>query len=981
MKAMTRWRARLLALTIVISTVVGASIASGGAGPNDNYEITEGPSTTRARVPMEITRSVLSIRNISTVTRVFGLFNSMIPGPCTQTTMVRIDSNPSITSVTLAPGEQTQFESSSLGSASPVALQCQWSIMEAMAGQQFDTVHQYVMAPTDNWDLQPKSMIFRPTTPTGEIQRVYIQNYTTAAQSYDGVRLSQATGLPGSLTFVSFGMVTCLNMTSCTFSGGSVPGDQLAVVDIKCVLSDANPVMGTLELLVGGVPIQSTPITCATGGAATPGIQINPTTLNLSNPVPSGSAQVTSTSITVANAVMQAQLAGDPDFMFNGGPCTGTAPLCNPMTAATTPVALPIRCTPDGTTRSATLYVTPVNGLATMSIVQCVQDSAGPPMLHVSPLIIPAIPAVNAVGADTSYMVTLTNVGAGTLTVHAEPPAAADWTVQGCPSTSPCQVIGNGSGRAVQVTFNPTAHGDRSSSMLISANNGTMTQTVTLQGTGTGAVLELTEPTAAQSYTLELGTVGLNTPQSRTLKLRNNGNVSTSATVTAAGGAPFMLSTTTVSLPANPGMDSPVTVTCRSATAVEDTRTITITKSANTYRTEPTGLFDQSGVATVSAHCKVVNTSVQIMPELDFGEVWRGAAGAQITAIIRNPLTAVTSARITGIELVGGVQGLTLGPTMPIPTNLPRMLAPGEELMTTLTLSTATEVDLATARLRVTVDSVELEQPISGKVVTPSARLAPATNLELGTACVGSDVSGTVMLINDGTATLTMMRPTMDGAFTPTYVDPTTYAIDGTALLAPMRSAIASVHPSMSAGAGPLEGTLTWNVEGPGPFTINVSLLYINAGAAVSPGALSFGPTSLEQMSKRQTITLENCNSTPIDVSVEGLVSTAGNLAAWDVQPKLDMRTLQPEQKMTISVAFAPTRPGPHAADLRVVVGDTVKMIRLEGEGIGIVIDRSSFYACSCQGGRAPLHGWPLVVAVLLIVLPRRRRTSTDRST
>ncbi len=973
MSTMTRRHARVVAVSIVVFTVIGATIATGAPAPGDNYEITESPSTTRARSPMTVTRSVLSIRNISTVSRVFGLFNNMT-GPCSQTTMTRIGGNTSITSVTLAAGEQTQFESSSQGSSSPVALQCPWTIMDAATGQLFDTVHQYVASSPDTWDLQPKSMIFRPTTATGETQRVYIQNYTAGAQTFDGVRLSQTTGLAGSLTFAGFSPVVCTAESTCTFSGGSVAGDQFAIVDIRCVMSDANPVMGMLELIVGGVPIQSTPITCAVDAMTAPGIAISPSTLNLSDPVPSGSAQVTNTSTSIGNAVMQAQLSGDTDFVFNGGPCTGAGSTCNPIGGATTPVSLPIRCTPNGTTRTATLLVTPMTGFAVMSIVQCVQNGGGTPILNVSPLTVPAIPAVNAVGTSTTYPITLTNVGAGTLDVHAIPPASADWTVQSCPPSSPCQLVGNGSSTTVQVTFNPTAHGNRSSSLLISANGATMMQTVALQGSGTGAVLELTEPTAAQSYALEFGTVGLNTPQSRTLALRNNGNVSTTATVTAGGGAPFLLSTTTVTLPANPAMDSPVTVTCQSATAMEDTRTITIMKGANTYRAEPTALFDQAGIATVSAHCKVVNTSVQIIPELEFGEVWRLTPDAQITAIIRNPLSAVTSAQITKIEIVGGVQGLTLGPILPIPTNLPRLLAPGEELMTTLTLSTATEVDLAMARLRVTVDSVELEQPIAGKVVTPHARLAPATSLDLGTACVGSDVSGTVMLINDGTATLTIMRPTMDGAFTPTYVDPTTYAIDGTALLAPMRSAIASVHPSMSAGAGPLEGTLTWNVEGPSPFTINVSLLYISAGAAVSPGALSFGPTSLEQMSNRQTITLENCNPTPIDIAVEGLTSRAGNLAAWDVQPKLDTRTLQPEEKMTISVAFAPTRPGPHAADLRVVVGDTVRTIRLEGEGLGIVIDRSSFYACSCQGGRVPLHGWPLVVAVLLSCVRRRRR-------
>jgi len=971
MRVMARRRARLVASSIVLFTAIGATLATGAPSPSDNYEITEDPSTTRGRSVGAITRSVLSIRNASTVSRVFSVVNSMSPGPCAQTTMVRMGASPSLNAITLAAGEQSQFVSSSMGSATAVSLQCQWTVMEAGSGQLFDTVHHYVAAPTDSWDLQPRSMKFRPTTPTGETQRAYIQNYTGATQSYDSVRLTQTSGSASSLTFASGGPVTCVVGAGCSLTGGAILANEFATVDVKCTLVDTMPVAGTLELIVGGNPIQSTTITCGVNRMSTPGIALSPTNLSLSNPTPTGSVLVTSTGS--GNAVMQAALFGDPDFVFaSGGPCTGIGTsTCNPMAGATTPVSLPISCTPDMMmTRTATLYVTPVLGFPTMSIVECVQSSTGPPMLRVSPLTVSA----GSLGIGSAYTaaVTITNDGAGTLYAHVEPPPSVDWTVTGCPASQPCQLDGNGSNATVQVTFSPTAHDNRDSSMLVVAN-GTMMQSVFLQGSGEGAVLAVTEPTSLQNYTLELGTVGLDTPQARTIKLRNNGNISTSATLTTTGGPPFMLSTGTVTLPANPGMDTPVTVTCQSATPVEETRAITITKGAGTYATEPPGLFTGTGVATIAAHCKVVPTPVQILPDLDFEEVWKGTMPAPtINVTIRNPSTALTSANVTAVGLTGVTQGLTLGPL--VPAGLPRVLNPGDEITTTLTLATSAELDVGMALLAVTVDSVVLEQPISGKIVTPSARLAPATNLDLGTACIGSDVSGAVMLINDGTATLTIMRPTMDGAFTPRYVDPTTYAVDGTALLAPTRSAIASVHPSMSAGPGLLEGTLTWNVAGPGPFTIDVSLTYISAGAAVSPGALSFGPISLAQTSNRQTITLENCNRAPIEVAVEGLVSRVGNLSAWDVQPRTDMRTLAPEEKMTISVAFAPTQPGPHAADLRLVVDGELRTIPLEGDGLGERIDRSSFYACSCQGGRAPLHGWPLVIAVVVICLPRRRR-------
>ncbi|MBA3453740.1 MAG: choice-of-anchor D domain-containing protein [Deltaproteobacteria bacterium] len=951
----------------MVCTVIGVTIAMGAPAPGDNYEITDWSTTTRGRIPMAITRSVLSIRNISSAARTFSLVKNPMAGGCMITDAVRIGTSSAITNVTLQAGEQTQFETSSLGSGAPVSQDCTWTIQELVFAQQFDTSHTYLAVQSDSWDLQPRNLSFRPTL-MPETQTVYVQNYTSSAQSYGGLRLTQTAGAPGSLAISGAGPVSCADDT-CEIAGATVAANAFAVAQVSCTLFDTNPVMGRLELIVANNVIQSTPIACQ-AGVATPGIALMPSPLILGNPT-TASVTVTATG-TASNAVIAAELIGDADFVFDGAPCSGIGTQnCSPMGGATTTVALPIRCTPDSMTRTAMLRVTPAMGVPVMSVVQCTQTSTGGPMLLVSPTTVPG--GSRAVGASHTESVTLINSGAGTLDVHVVPPPSAEWTVTGCPVAAPCSLVGNGSNTTVTVTFTPAAHDDRSSSMLVVANGGSMMQNVTLAGSGTGAVLVVTQPTAGQGYTLELGTVGLNTPRTQTIQLRNNGNVPTNAMIGMTAGAPFTLSATAVSLPANPGMDSQVTVTCQSAIALEETRMITIQKAANAYRAEPAGLFDQNGSATISAHCKVVNTAVQISPELAFGEVWKGSDAVEITTTIRNPSSALLSARVTGVSLVGGTQGLTLGPLVPA-VSFPHMLAPGESLMTTLTLATAAEVDVGTARLLVMVDGVDLEQPISGKVVTPSARLAPAANLDLGTACIGSDVRGTVMLVNDGTATLTIMRPQMDGAFTPTYVDPSTYSIDGTALLAPARSAIASVRPNMSAGPGRLEGTLTWNVAGPGPFTIDVFLSYISAGAAVSPGALSFGPVSVDQISNRQTITLENCNPTPIDVAVQGVKQRTGDVRAWDVQPRVDTRTLAPEEKMTISVAFAPTRSGRHAADLQLIVGDEPRIVPLEADGVGVTIDRSSFYACSCQGGRTPMHGWPVVVALVLLCVPRRRR-------
>ena len=72
--------------------------------------------------------------------------------------------------------------------------------------------------------------------------------------------------------------------------------------------------------------------------------------------------------------------------------------------------------------------------------------------------------------------------------------------------------------------------------------------------------------------------------------------------------------------------------------------------------------------------------------------------------------------------------------------------------MATLTLDPSDETDLAGVNFEIDVQSSTLSYPVTGKVVRPHSFVAP-THLDLGTACVGAQIRGTEMLINDGTAT------------------------------------------------------------------------------------------------------------------------------------------------------------------------------------------------------------------------------------
>jgi hypothetical protein len=74
---------------------------------------------------------------------------------------------------------------------------------------------------------------------------------------------------------------------------------------------------------------------------------------------------------------------------------------------------------------------------------------------------------------------------------------------------------------------------------------------------------------------------------------------------------------------------------------------------------------------------------------------------------------------------------------------------------------------------------------------------------------------------------------------------------------------------------------------------------------------------------------------------------------------------------MRITVEFAPDEPGAHRAEIALDVDGTTHLVELDGDGIGESLDKTSFYACTCNGGGAP--GWPIVLALGFIVRRRRR--------
>ncbi len=463
-----------------------------------------------------------------------------------------------------------------------------------------------------------------------------------------------------------------------------------------------------------------------------------------------------------------------------------------------------------------------------------------------------------------------------------------------------------------------------------------------------GPVLAVTRP---RSFELDLGTIARGQLASREVSIHNPGPAPLEVML-GAPGAPF---TAPATASVGPGETTSFPIACRSQTPVPETDAeVTLTSNAT-----------QSNTAAIAVRCAVADTRLEVTPgTLDLAEVRHGAMPRTLAITLRNP--GPGPMLLAQVRLDGAHASLRLEPELT--TDHP--LAAGASLALALVLVPSTELDLEGARLAIDVDAARLELPIAGAVVTPSARVSP-TALDLGTACVGTQVTGTVRLINSGTATLMMQQPTMDRAFVTRLDLPASYP----APLAPGFAATAGVSPRTQQ-IGAIDGTLTWDVDAPaGPFSVPVTLRYIDAGAAISPRGLIFGPIDVGQASPRQTVTLENCNPLPIRLAIEGVAAPPGDLDAWEVSPATDERTLGPRDKLQLTAVFRPRRVGRHVAHVRLSIDDAPAEIELIGDALGEVPEPVSFYACDCRTSGSPAPGAPIALA-LLIALRRRRKMS-----
>ena len=928
-----RRRTRLIAVTLVLCT--GAGIAYG------DFTVTPNPTNAGSGSLGTVMRTIVSVRNNLPDAATATVMPDLVAG-CAGLSLTDIDGM-SASQWSFAGFEQRQFVISGQFSSTGTRT-CGWTVDDGVGTvAPFSTMFS-VNTSGDFMNVQPLAFLFA-VDGTSETQTAYVQNYTTSPVSYLTVSIDDF-----GAGAVVFGSGACAGMTTC--AGTTIMPGAFQAIDYTCTPPLTGVVTGTITYQIGASAARTQSFECRRASAP-PLIDILPASVVLQGAQGAVASMVVDVVSSDDDDLESAQIVGtdaaafrlvDPPPCNGGQSCTFSPPiLIAPGTSVT------VECTPGATQKTATLRVKGTAHAADVdeADLTCVADGG----LSASPSLL-AFGEVEVLSTSASQTVTISNLSSTAVDVTVDT-GHADWIADSCVS-QPCSIPALDS-IDVGVRFNPSvpAQNDRTLNVLVGGNPAASVQ---LTGMGVGSRMRVTSHTAP--YSIDFGTIGLGAQRTRTVSLLADGNRSLNVAI-GAPAAPFTTSPPALDLAA--GAEDSFDIVCQSSTAGTFTGAVTLTPGPDDH-------VYAADTAKVDVQCAVANTPVQVTPdELDFGEVRRNTPPPIIAVDIHNPSTAPIS--LDHVRLTDSSSLTLAGPS-------DGTLDPGETITVSISLATTEEVVIQSA-LEVGVGGEQLVTPITGKVVTASARVSPGM-LQLGSVCVGTAVEEPVKLVNDGTALLRVQPPMMEDPFALTFVDPVSYPDDG-APLAPLEEATALVRVA-TAAAGNVEGSLLWDVDAPGaPFMISATLTIKDAGIAVSPSAIGFDDVRVDDRSERRTIRIQNCGDLPSDIVLDGVEPMRGPAHAWQLTPSRTATRLAPGDKLAIEVRFAPTRSGLHRAMVKLAIDGIAEQIELTGTGLGDTVDRASLYACSCDAPGAPVHALPWMVA-MLIVLRRRRAIARSPS-
>ena len=499
--------------------------------------------------------------------------------------------------------------------------------------------------------------------------------------------------------------------------------------------------------------------------------------------------------------------------------------------------------------------------------------------------------------------------------------------------------------------FRPTIPGNTSCVVTITTNN-TTTRTVTLVGMGTVPPIDID----VQPTSVAFGDVRRNTASTpATISVRN------------LGGSPLSIMSVTISPPAFAITSGPVGGATVAASSMQP----------YSITCNPTAIGGISGALTIQSNdtstptvtvpvsCNGIDSNLDITPSPSAIPTTRVGEPLTHTISLKNSGTA--SMTIQSFALTG--TDLTMVAAPPAGT----VLAAGASTMAQVRFGATASGDVSGMAV-VTYDNAQVRSvPITGRALATSMALTPDGVVDLGPVCVSQMTDQTFTIIaNDQAAFKISAISTPDAPFT--LVAPALpLVVQGAG--ASMATFDVNVAPTE---AGPVTATMTLTTDIPGatPRTIELHAEGLPAGLSGTPSLLDFGSSALEVTTLGEEISVTNCSTSPVMVMNPRIEGTDASEFAIVLPPA--SLTVPPSGTIKWLVVMAPRTVGVKQALFTIDLPDGSVSVEIAGEGLGELppVDtddagRPSYYACSTTGSAA--HAWPFALA-LVLVLRRRRR-------
>jgi hypothetical protein len=365
-------------------------------------------------------------------------------------------------------------------------------------------------------------------------------------------------------------------------------------------------------------------------------------------------------------------------------------------------------------------------------------------------------------------------------------------------------------------------------------------------------------------------------------------------------------------------------------------------------------------------------------PAIQLGEVRAGAQAVQHVAIAS---VAATPSALASAAFDATPPGLSIGSVAPAtPATLDLTAAPDPSIVDVTNLG---------AHLIVTPTGGQpLSVAITGEVVTAHYRVPGA--ISLGTFCTNQPATSRIVeLIADGTGTIGVSAPTLAGAAGSAYdlqlVAPVAYPTT----LPAMAHAVVSVTPRQRDTAGVATDDLVWSTDVDGAETTPTTLTstFVDDGGAIAPESLTFTRTQIHlDTANAQEVTLQNCEVSPLQLDPPDVP------VPFTIDSPSFPTMLQPGEIASFSVGFHPTKVGASTKTLVITspqLAGVQLTVTMTGEGYAeggtsVTPDagadatapaaQASFYACGSCAANDPAGALVFGIAVLVTVIPRRRR-------